>query len=149
MHAIIATEFGRIVVSWLDQRTHSEIPANTDVVLHEHAPTSSASSTAIAQSSSPPLTVASLGAYTLQQNSPSSSLTVLLEAARHTDSAAVQLPTNGSLSGDENSQISRNDSEDTNWMIEWINSDVCNFGNVASMTAHDGGLPQGDFETNH
>ncbi|KAI1358012.1 hypothetical protein F5Y08DRAFT_346139 [Xylaria arbuscula] len=149
VHAIIATEFGRIVVSWLDQRTHSEVPVNTDVMLHEHASTSSASSTAIPQSSSPPLTVASLSAYTLQQNSPSSSLTVLLEAARHTDNAAVQMPTNGSLSGDENSQISRNDSEDTNWMMEWMNLDVCNFGNVTSMTAHNGGLPQGDFEMSH
>ncbi|KAI1358022.1 hypothetical protein F5Y08DRAFT_351290 [Xylaria arbuscula] len=149
MHAIIATEFGRIVVSWLNQRTHSEIPANTDVMLREHASTSSASSTAIPQCSSPPLTVASLGAYTLQQNSPSSSLTVLLEAARHTDDAALQLPTNASLSSNGNGQISQNDTDDTNWMMEWINPDVCNFGNLTSMTAHNGGLPQGDFETGH
>ncbi|KAI3322880.1 hypothetical protein HD806DRAFT_544927 [Xylariaceae sp. AK1471] len=81
-------------------------------------------------------------AIVTQQNSPSSSLNVLLEAARHADTAAVQMPTNAFLRSHGNTQISRDDTEDTNWM-EWIDPDVCNFGNVplTSMFSHNGGLP--------
>ncbi|KAI1319119.1 hypothetical protein F5Y16DRAFT_418119 [Xylariaceae sp. FL0255] len=112
MTTLIATEFGRIVVWWLEQRTQSEILPESSTILD----------------------TADSGVFMTQQSPPSLSLGMLLQAAHHTDGEVVQLAVDNSFDGYVGTQASGGDHEDYGWM-----SDVCDFGNIVLSTPTDNG----------